>query len=94
LLASPLNLPSHVVPDQVRADEDAARTEALLADADQYSSTSTRFVLIAVLLALVLFFASVATKLGHPKLQVLLTVVALGLLAFGALRMLLLPNTI
>ena len=69
------------------------RAEALLADADQYSATSTKFVLIAVLLALVLFFASVATKFGNPKLQVLLTAVALGLLAFGILRVLFLPNT-
>jgi hypothetical protein len=88
-----LELPSYVVPEQVESNEDAARAEALLADADQYSATSTKFVLIAVLLALVLFFASVATKFGNPKLQVLLTAVALGLLAFGILRVLFLPNT-
>ena len=91
---TPLELPSYVVPAQVESNEDAARAEALLADADQYSSTSTKFVLIAVLLALVLFFASVATKFGNPKLQVLLTAVALGLLVFGILRVVLLPNTL
>jgi hypothetical protein len=51
-------------------------------------------VLIAVLLALVLVFASVATRFGNPKLQVLLAAVALGLLAFGILRVLFLPNTL
>jgi hypothetical protein len=90
---TPLELPSYVVPEQVESNEDAARAEALLADADRYSATSTKFVLIAVLLALVLFFASVATKFGNPKLQVLLTAVALGLLVFGILRVLFLPNT-
>ena len=33
-----------------------------------------------------------ATKFGNPKLQVLLTAVALGLV-FGILRVMLLPNT-
>ena len=91
---TPLELPSYIVPAQVESNEDAARAEALLADADRYSAWSTKFVLIAVLLALVLFFASVATKFGNPKLQVLLTAVALGLLAFGILRVLFLPNTL
>ena len=59
----------------------------------EFTSRSTQFVLIAVLLALVLFFASVATKFGNPKLQVLLTSVALGLLVLGILRVVLLPNT-
>ena len=90
---TPLELPSYVVPEQVASNEDAARAEALLADADRFSAMSTQFVLIAVLLALVLFFASVATKFGNPKLQVLLTAVALGLLVFGILRVLFLPNT-
>ncbi len=90
---TPLDLPSYVVPAQVASDEDAARAEALLADADRFSSLSTQFVLIAVLLALVLFFASVATKFSEPKLQVLLTTVALALLVVGVLRVVMLPNT-
>ncbi len=90
---TPLDLPSYIVPDQVESNELAGRAEGYLADANDFTSRSTQFVLIAVLLALVLFFASVATKFGNPKLQVLLTSIALGLLAFGILRVILLPNT-
>ena len=86
---TPLDLPSYVVPEQVAADRDAVRAEELLAEADVASSNSTRFVLVAVLLALVLFFASIATKFARPKIQVALTVVSLVILVVGILRMLL-----
>lgn len=86
---TPLDLPSYVVPEQVAADRDADRAEALLAEADVASNNSTRFVLVAVLLALVLFFASIATKFTQPKIQVMLTVVSLVILVVGVLRMLL-----
>ncbi|HYO17153.1 MAG TPA: hypothetical protein VES02_00605 [Dermatophilaceae bacterium] len=91
---TPLDLPSYVVPEQVESDAQAARAEEYLADVNEFTSRSTQFVLIAVLLALVLFFASVATKFGNPNLQVLLTSVALGLLGLGILRAVLLPNTL
>lgn len=91
---TPLDLPSYVVPEQVESDAQAERAEEYLVDVNEYTSRSTQFVLIAVLLALVLFFASVATKFGNPKLQVLLTSVALGLLVLGILRVVLLPNTL
>ncbi len=86
---TPLDLPSYVVPEQVAADRDADRAEALLAEADVASNNSTRFVLVAVLLALVLFFASIALKFTRPKVQVLLAVVALAILVLGVVRMLL-----
>jgi len=86
---TPLDLPSYVVPEQVAADRDADRAEALLAEADVAATNSTKFVLVAVLLALTLFFASIATKFTQPKVQVLLTVVALGILVMGIVRMLL-----
>jgi hypothetical protein len=89
---TPLDLPSYVVPEQVASDADSARAEALLADADAAAQRSTSFVLIAVLLALVLFFASIATKFTGPKIQVLLTLVALGVLGLSVVRLLLLPQ--
>ncbi len=89
---TPLELPSYVVPKQVESDADAARAEQLLADADVAAANSTRFVLLAVILALVLFFASVATKFSQPKAQVLLTVVSLVLLVVSVVRLLLLPQ--
>jgi len=91
---TPLDLPAYVVPKQAESDRDAAKAEALLADADSASSYSTKFVLLAVLLALVLFFASVATKFSGPKVQVLLTVMALVLLVTSLIRMAVLPQYI
>lgn len=91
---TPLDLPSYVLPEQVEADEDAAMAEQFLADANVASERSTQFVLLAVLLALVLFFASIATKFTGPRLQVLLMVVGLSLLVVSLVRMALLDNTI
>jgi hypothetical protein len=89
---TPLDLPAYVVPAQVESNRDAAKAEAYLAYADIAATTSTKFVLLAVLLALVLFFASVATKFSGPKVQVLLTVLALVLLVVSSIRMLALPQ--
>ncbi len=85
---TPLDLPTYVVPEQVASDEGATRAEALLAEADVAATNSTQFVLIAVLLAMVLFFASIATKFVQPKVQVMLTLVSLVILTVGVLRML------
>ena len=89
---TPLDLPSYVVPQQVQSDTDAAHAEAYLAQADIAATTSTKFVLLAVLLALVLFFASVATKFTGPRVQVLLTLLAVVLLVVSVVRVLLLPH--
>jgi hypothetical protein len=62
------------------------------ADADAASNTSTRYVMLAVLFALVLFFASVATKFTSPKIQVALILTGLILLATTTVRMLMLPQ--
>jgi hypothetical protein len=91
---TPFDLPAYVVPEQVKADADAAKAEELLAEATTYAERSTQFVLLAVLLALVLFFASVATKFTGPKVQVLLTLMSLLLLAFCVVRIVLLDNTL
>jgi hypothetical protein len=90
---TPLDLPSYVLPEQVEADRAADRAEQLLAEANVASERSTQFVLLAVLLALVLFFASIATKFTAAKVQVLLAVVSLALLALCLVRMALLDNT-
>ena len=89
---TPMDQPSYVVPAEAEANRLSAFAEDQLVIADDASSVATRFVLHAVLLALVLFFASVATKFGSPKLQVLLITVALVLLGVSVLRMLLLPQ--
>ncbi|MFN8071065.1 MAG: hypothetical protein U0R66_04550 [Mycobacterium sp.] len=89
---TPLNLASYVVPAQVQADAYSDKAEASLADADEASNTSTRYVMLAVLFALVLFFASVATKFTSPKIQVGLILIGLVLLFTTCVRMLLLPQ--
>jgi hypothetical protein len=90
--ATPLDLPGYVVPAQLKADEMSSKAEASLADADAASNTSTRYVMLAVLFALVLFFASVATKFTSPKIQVALILTGLILLATTTVRMLMLPQ--
>lgn len=89
---TPLNLPGYVVPAQLQADELSLKAEESLADADEASNTSTRYVMLAVLFALVLFFASVATKFTSPKVQVALILTGLVLLFTTTVRMFLLPQ--
>lgn len=89
---TPLNLASYVVPAQVQADVLSTKAEASLADADYASNTSTRYVMLAVLFALVLFFASVATKFTSPKIQVALILTGLLLLFTTCVRMFMLPQ--
>jgi len=89
---TPLNLPSYVVPAQLQADTLSAKAEESLALADEASNNATKHVMLAVLFALVLFFASVATKFTSPKIQVALVLVSLLLLATTCIRMLMLPQ--
>ena len=89
---TPLSLASYVVPAQLQADDYSSKAEASLAAADEASNTSTKYVMLAVLFALVLFFASVATKFTAPKIQVALILTGLVLLFTTCVRMLLLPQ--
>jgi hypothetical protein len=89
---TPLDLPVYVVPAQVQADALSAKAEDSLSLADEASNNATRHVMLAVLFALVLFFASVATKFTAPKIQVALILVSLLLLGTTCVRMLMLPQ--
>jgi hypothetical protein len=89
---TPLDLPSYVVPSQVKSDANSAYAEAQLAYGDKAGSISTSYVLLAVLVALVLFFGSVALKFTSPRAQVGLTLAALLLLVLSTVRMFLLPQ--
>ena len=84
---TPLDLDSYVPRGQVRADELASAAENKLAEAAQAGETSTRYTMQAVLLAMVLFFGAVATKFTSPRIQIGLTLLAVGILSFVALRM-------
>jgi hypothetical protein len=89
---TPMDLPSYIVPEQAKSDELAAAAEQDLVVADKAAENSTKFVLLALMFALVLFFASIATKFASPKLQAVLVLLSIGLLAFASLRMLFLPQ--
>jgi hypothetical protein len=91
---TPLTLESYVVAARVDSDAATSTAESLLSDADRASSNSTRFVLLAVLLALVLFFASIAMKFSRPKIQVLLTLLSMLLLVVCLVRVLMLPQSV
>ena len=89
---TPMDLPAYVVPAQAKSDELAAQAEQDLVVADQAAENSTRFVLLALMFALVLFFASIATKFASPRIQAVLVLLSIGLLTFAMLRMLFLPQ--
>jgi hypothetical protein len=89
---TPFTEPEYVVPDAARADELSAEAESQLADSRHAASMSTKFVLVVVLLALVLFFAGIATKFRNPKLQAALVAFALVFCAFGFVRILMMKQ--
>jgi hypothetical protein len=85
---TPFTEPQYSVPDASRADSLTEEAEQQLATSQDASSRSTRYVLIAVVLALVLFFAGIATKFRNPKLQTALIALALIFGVFGLVQML------
>lgn len=89
---TPLDLPAYLVPETARAELLAQVAEESLGKADEAAGNSTGFVLLAVLFALTLFFASIATKFTAPKVQVVLILASMGILAIGSVRMLMLPQ--
>jgi hypothetical protein len=89
---TPMDQPVYVVPERVLSTQLTAKAEATLAEADLASSHSTSFVLLVVLLAMALFFGSIATKFDNPKIQVAMIGGSILLLAFCTIRMLMLPE--
>jgi len=85
---TPFTEPQYVVPAQQRADELSAQAEHDLAASQKDGSTSTKFVTDALVLALVLFFAGIATKFRNPRTQAVLVALAIGFGIFGLVRML------
>lgn len=88
---TPLALDVYMPPSQLKAEELSAAAEAKLADADVAGQIGTRYTEQVVLLALCLFFASVATKFTDVRLQLALALIAFGALALVSLRMAELP---
>jgi hypothetical protein len=89
---TPMDLDAYVLPEQVASDVAADEAEALLEEAAEAGENSRAFVMVAVLLAVVLFFAGVASKFRAPKLQVALVGASVAMLVFSLVRMLTLPQ--
>ena len=92
LISAPTGTPfterQYVIPEAGRADALAAEAEQQLAVSQHASSMSIRYVVTALVLALVLFFAGMATKFRNPKLQATLVALALIFGVFGFVRIL------
>jgi hypothetical protein len=85
---TPFTEPQYVIPDAARADALSAEAEHQLAVSRHAASRSTKYVLVVVVLALVLFFAAIATKFRNPKIQAALVALALITCVFGFVRLL------
>jgi len=92
LISAPAGTPfterQYVIPDAGRANAFSKEAEDQLAASQHASSMSTKYVVVALVLALVLFFAGMATKFRNPKLQATLVALALIFGVFGFVRML------
>ncbi len=89
---TPFTEPEYRIPAQAKADALSAEAEQDLAESQEDAETSTSFVTNALVLALVLFFAGIATKFRSPKIQTLLVVLAVGFGVFGLIRLVTLPQ--
>jgi hypothetical protein len=91
---TPMDLPAYTTPATVESQSLSEQAEAQLAEADVAAGNSTRFVMLAVLFAMVLFFASVATKFSTPRTQAGLILVSIMLLLVSLVWLILLPHTL
>ena len=88
---TPLGLDEYIPPGQEKSEELAGKAEAALNESGKYGALSSRYTMLTILFALVLFFGSVATKFSGPKIQLALGSLACVLLVSAVVRMLLLP---
>lgn len=89
---TPFSEPQYNVAAQTKADALSAEAEKDLAESQVDADRSTKFVTNALVLALVLFFAGIATKFRNPKIQALLVMLAIMLGVVGVIRLLTLPQ--
>jgi hypothetical protein len=85
---TPFTEKQYAVPEAARADALTAEADNKLTESQDASDMSVSYVLVALVFALVLFFAGIATKFRNPKLQTALVALALAFGVFGLVRML------
>jgi hypothetical protein len=93
-LGTPFDMDDYVVADLVRADELNAAADAAAAEARDANQTGDNFVLVAVVMASVLFFAGVGTKFKGRGVRLMMLL--LGAIAFlgGLTFMLSMPQNV
>jgi hypothetical protein len=91
---TPFALPEYRIRERARAEALVTESERELADAQRDGETNTLFVSSALILALVLFFAAIAPKSRHAKVQAVLVLVSIVLLGVGLVRILTLPQVL
>lgn len=93
-LGTPFDMDEYIVADLVLADELNAAADASAAEARDANQTGDNFVLVAVIMASVLFFAGVGTKFKGRGVRLMMLL--LGVLAFlaGVTFMLSMPQNV
>lgn len=90
---TPFTLPEYRLAARTSADDLEARATASFEEAKEANQTGDNFVLTAVVMASVLFFAGIATRFRRPLRQVLLGL-GLAMFSVGATTLVLLPQNV
>lgn len=90
--ADPFGMPEYQVPQLLEAAQLDAESHQAFATAEHYGATSDAFVLSTLLLAVVLFFGGVCTKIGWRPAQLALLGLAIVLLFYSVYRLGSLPD--
>jgi hypothetical protein len=85
--SGPLQMEEYVRPELVRADELQQAAERLFDEGKQANQQSDDYVLTTVFLAMVLFFAGLATRLAWQPVRLGVTIFALAMLVYGVIRL-------
>jgi len=84
---SPFAMPEYVLADQVRADELMAQAETKTEEQAVYNARGDGFLFVSVLLALVLFFVTMAQRFETPKYRFIVAAMGLVILFWALVQM-------
>jgi hypothetical protein len=88
---SPFALPEYLLPETVKAQELDAEAEAAFAHGEESKEHSEEYVLNTVILAMTLFFAGIAPRVGWMPARIALMAVAVVFLCVGIFDVAVLP---
>jgi hypothetical protein len=84
---SPFAMAEYVLADQVRANQLMAQVEEKAGDYERYNRRGEGFLFVSVLLALVLFFVTVAQRFETPKFRFAVAAMGLVILVWALVQM-------